>query len=231
MKRKQQNPPPSLAKPGHRSVLCGSLLCWISEYWRSRHKTMHHTSKGERRGKCVLCSLKAVSCVGQNRYLFCTLKQMIFYSLFCWARLLISTSMKKEEKMEKNYFTRHIVITVVGIAVMPLSGVQFLARAALPSSDPNLLKQPVVWTGSSDQSGWQEWDCSRTVRSVILSNTVCDSYELMNQKHLAHFHRQQELSLQITLMSFRHLCCLWSKCSVWRLLKDRVLLQFPAANL
>lgn len=101
LKRKQQNSPPSLAKPAHRSVLCGSLLCWISKYWRSRHKTMHHTSKGERLGKRVLCSLKAVSCTGQNRYLFCTWKQMIFYSFFCWARLFISASVKKEEKKEK----------------------------------------------------------------------------------------------------------------------------------
>lgn len=44
----------------------------------------------------------------------------------------------------KSYFRRHVVITLVGIAVTLLSGVQLPARAALPSSDPNLLKQPVV---------------------------------------------------------------------------------------
>lgn len=141
LEKKAAKSTPSLAKPGHRSVLCGSLLCWISEYRWSRHKTMHHSSKGERLGKRVLCSLKAVSCTGQNRYLVCTWKQMTFYSFFCWAKLWIPTSIKKKEK---SYFTRHIVITLVGIAVTPLSGVQFPARAAFPSSDPNLLKRPVV---------------------------------------------------------------------------------------
>lgn len=40
----------------------------------------------------------------------------------------------------KSPFTRHIVITLVG---MLISGVQFPAKAALPLSDPNLFKQPV----------------------------------------------------------------------------------------
>lgn len=128
----------------------------------------------------MLCSLKAISCAGQKRYLFCTWKQIIFYTSFCWARLLISISMRREEKKEKNYFTRHIVITLAGITVTSLLGVRFLARAALPSSDPNHLKQLVVWmvwAGSSDRSVWWGQDWSRTVRNGLLSNRVCATYE------------------------------------------------------
>lgn len=57
--------------------------------------------------------------------------------------LHISLGEERGEK-GKSCFTRHIAITPAGIAVTPLSGVQLLATAALPSSDPNLLKHPVA---------------------------------------------------------------------------------------
>lgn len=56
----------------------------------------------------------------------------------------LGINLNEEGGKGKSYFTRHIVITLVEIAVMLLSGVQFLARAALPSSDPSLLKQPAA---------------------------------------------------------------------------------------
>lgn len=56
----------------------------------------------------------------------------------------LGINLNEEGGKGKSYFTRHIVVTVVEIAVMLLSGVQFPAIAALPSSDPDLLKQPAA---------------------------------------------------------------------------------------
>lgn len=75
---------------------------------------MHHSSKGESLGKCVLCSLKAISCTGQSTYLFCTWKQMICSSFCFWARFLISIVAKRRKRKKPLY--EYIVITLLGMA-------------------------------------------------------------------------------------------------------------------
>lgn len=132
---------------------------------------MHHSSKGESLGKCMLCSLKAISCPGQSRYLFCTWKQMICCSFCFWARLI---SILAKRRKRKKLLSKAYCDNPAGNGCHADIWCPIPSQSCLTFEWPKPLKAP---SGISCQEWPGENGAVAELRNVILSNRVCVSYD------------------------------------------------------